>query len=420
MIPLLGASFRLSLWSKKMYRGKSLTLSAFIFCSFFLLSCLKKKPDNNNPASEAIFEWIDKSSINFSRTLDKTTGNFQFQLKGDYSCRVEYWSTDPNVTPNMTSPLAKECPDGLLAITLKFENLDPKVVYKFTIYVWEKGKTIADAKSIIFNETATIAAVDTTKIILLQHNTPTKSTELYNFQIGRTVSTAELTKTYANQNTSNDSNCSDVDPRSEFPFAKTNSQDDDTSNPLDGLSNAVSDGYGVGRALEHPYYKDRLYQVYDGSVDPGLTWVWKFRWNGNANSISSWPPSFWSIRSLSIKLNDRLFPQAKADLAATVNPLEISQTNPEFVFQYEPAEAGFIHLHFKSKDDPNRALYCVFQAGSSTYKIPDSDWQSLPTGQYDVMAIYEAFQIRFKEKSNFPPWVFVMQDWVYTSIDKRG
>lgn len=403
-----------------MCKVKSLTICLLVVIGFLLTSCMKKKSDNNEVASEAIFEWIDKSSINFSRTFDKTTGSFQFQLKGDYSCRVEYWSTDPNVTPNVTAPLAKECPDGLRAITLRFENLNPNVIYKFTIYVWEKDETIANAKTIIFSETANISSIDTTKIVLLQHNTPTKSTEIYNFQLDRTISTAELTNIYANQNSSADSNCSDIDPRSEFPFAKSKSQPIDPNKPLDGLSNVVSDGYGVGRALEHPHYKDRLYQVYDSSVNTGLTWVWKFRWDGSPSSISSWPPSFWSIRSFSIQIDDKLYPQAKTDLAATVSPLEISNTNPGFVFQYEPAEAGFIHLHFKSKDDPNRALFCVFQAGNKSYKISDSDWQSLPNGQYDVMAIYEAFQIRFKEKRSFPPWVFVIQDWVYTSIDKRG
>lgn len=387
-----------------------------------LQGCDKKSNLKTPRQISTIFNMVEESSIYFSRGPDQKTGIFSFSIKENHECRVEYWSTDPNVTPNSSAPLAIDCPEGESQIRITVTRLSPEAAYKFKVYAWKSNEDIGNAQTFIFSESPRTTELNTSDVLVLLHDTPSRANQLHGYRYNNEISTKIIEEDFKNRFDlgQSGSNCYSSVDTDITPFLDPSGSAEQTVGQiLNKISEVSSAGYGNGRMRNHPYYSNRLIQEYINGVEDQLTWVWKFRWDNKPFSISAWPPSYWRIDSLTVEVNNRNYIQQNRDLEATVPPISVGSTSPIFTMKYKQAYLGLIHMHFRSINSDKTELHCVFSANSDTFSIPTQHWNTLNNGTFDVLASYEVAQLRFNQTDTFPPWLVITKDWIYFKMEKR-
>ena len=123
---------------------------------------------------------IDTQDVSFERTSNNDAGNLSFKINPNYDCEVAYWSNNPNINPNSSSPVIYKCPLQIQdSISLLFENLSLVDTYNFEIIAWPRGLSRENSVRYIYKEkTDILENIKVKNIYLIHYNNQTKAMKI--------------------------------------------------------------------------------------------------------------------------------------------------------------------------------------------------------------------------------------------------
>ncbi len=371
--------------------------------------------------SAEVFGLLDDSSIRFTRSPSGTSGDLAFNLKGNHSCRVEYWAEDPNGRPSPGAPLTLNCPnDGKsTAIKLTAEGLVAGIPLTFRITVWPKTLNALSGFPLEFREAQNLDKAQAGFLVIARYVAPRQSNEIYSFQLPKVVSLAEVkAKMSASYDQNEAVECSETGPASEPPFPRISSVEDAQKRPLHGLSEVSTDGFGRAAAAQHPFFATRLVQFYEG-IERQQNWIWNFKWEGAAANFETFPPGY--IANLStIDADNKAVILKNRALSNVIPSIEVGarsfRLTPSILY---PTEISRYELVLKTADASRTVLRCQYTIDQDALVIPDNHYQKLAAGEYLATFVFETNQIHFKDGAAYPPWLITAQDWIHFKINKK-
>jgi hypothetical protein len=371
--------------------------------------------------SQEVDGLLDRDSIRFNRRPSGTSGDFSFNLKGTHSCRVDYWTDDPNGKPPMGSPLTLNCPnDGTsTAIKLSADGLTAGTPLTFRITVWPKALNALSGFPLEFRESQDLGRMQAGFLVIARYVGPRQSNEIYSFQLPKVMSLDEVK---AKMSLSYDQDetvaCSETTAATDPPFPRLSSAEDAQKRPMHGLSQVSTDGFGRASAAAHPFFATRLVQFYEG-IERQQNWVWNFQWEGSAASFETLPPGY--IANLStIDAENRTVILRNRALSNVIPSVDIGprsfRLTPSILY---PTEISRYELVIKAADASRTLLRCQYTIDQDTITIPEVYYQKLAAGEYLATLVFETNQIHFKDGATYPPWLITAQDWIHFKINKK-
>ncbi len=383
----------------------------------FLPAC-KMLPHNirSGTTSSEVNSLLEKDSLNFERAADALSGVLSFTLKGEFNCRVEYWSLDPTGTPPPASPLTSECPTVKRSLDQKLTIAGLKAGFPlaFRIYVWPKTTTFLKHFVQEFRESQDLSKATAQNLVIVRYASPRNSAEIYSFRLATTLSIKDI-KAKLGQIPATP--CVENPPIEELPFIRAHSLEDPQKRPLAGLSAVTTEGFASAAATVHPFYPSRLVEFYAQTARQE-NWKWNFQWEAKAFSFESLPPGY--IGSLSVGDGTTTHVLQNRNLSGSVEAIEINanqlQLSPRILF---PSDASRLELTLKTQDASETVLTCRFPIDRETLTIPPEFIGRLAAGSYLAIFSYETNQVHYQDQSAYPPWIITAQDWIQFRVNKR-
>lgn len=394
-------------------------VSFFALCS---LPACKFIPNTirSDARNAEVYKLIEDGSLKFSRSMEGTSGEFNFQLKDRHNCRVEYWSDDPTGRPAPSSPMAVDCPaeSPQNSVKIPVQNITAGMPLTFRVHVWPKTLTFLTSLSVEFKEGRDLTKVEAGHLVVARYMSPRNSSEIYTYQFAKSTSLAEVKTALQFKGVAGEDTCTTGDVDEEPPFPRFKSQNDKQGRPLHGLGAVSTSGYGTKAAENHPFFPTRLTQYYD-NVDRQQNWKWNFEWEGKKYSFESFPPGYMANVDL-ISGQQRIPIQNRALGNALVSAVELGNQSFSLspILLYAP-EIGVYHFTLKTADASRTVLRCDFSADQRELTIPSNFLQKVTAGEYIATLALDTTQIHYKEGSAYPPWLISTQDWVYFKINKK-
>jgi hypothetical protein len=385
-----------------------------------LLSACKIQPNliRSEPKSSTAFKLIDRDSIGFQRRPDPTSGDFYFQLKDDYRCRVEYWAEDLSSSPNAQAPMSLKCPADQRKHNFTVTDLKPGIPYSFKISVWPQNLSPQASTAVIFRESRSLSNEKTNHMVFARYVGPRRSSEIYTYQFAGETNLLEIRQTFIDHyQRSGSYGCGEDDLTAETAYPRYNSLETGDDRPFHGLGRVATDGYGRGQADAHPFFDTRLSQTYS-DINRQTNWDWYFEWENEVYQFTTYPPGY--LESINLINGDRVAELAQRDLSGATSVVELHdddlklELSPMF-----PADLSFAHIRFRDPFDAAKSFYCSFPVEESQITIPADLVRDFPAGKYDFTVIFETIQIHFEKGTPYPPWIIASQDWVHSQINKR-
>ncbi len=153
-------------------------------------------------SSERIY---NTKNIEFKRNTNFTAGTLTFEIDSNYTCEVSYWTDNPNVTPNKSSPIIYNCPETKNGkYEIYFTDLSLSDSYNFEIASWPKGLDRGLSIKHLFKEdNKNLDNIEISDIYVIQYNHQTKSMKLsylkpevqLNFKELKSEISSEISKT---------------------------------------------------------------------------------------------------------------------------------------------------------------------------------------------------------------------------------
>lgn len=360
------------------------------------------------------FQFIAQDSIGFKRNTAKTEGELFFELKSDLNCRIEYWSDDLSVAPNITAPLALLCPETTdRAFRIPITDLVPGSPYSFKIVVWPKSLDSSAAAAVIFREGGNLEAIKSDVLVIAKHVRPRRASELYAVALKDQNNLSQIKqKIFETRAIDPDQPCQLGQASQALLFEKPEDQ-----NSLFGLKDVSSDGYGRAVAELHPFHEGRLKLSYE-SIESRQNWQWRFNWNQTIYNFEVLPPGY--ITEFNLVQDESIHPLSSASLAGAVEEIDLSTSDLQIEMQnLFPQEIAYLDVLLKDRFNPENSLHCRFSGNESRHTIASDLIGKLKPGTYDFVATFETIQIHYIQDTPYPPWVISSQDWVFSRLRKR-
>lgn len=397
------------------------TILTLLFFANFSTAC-KMLPHSirSELKGQEVFGLLEEDSVRFSRSPSGTSGDLSFTLKGTHSCRVEYWSADPNGNPPAGSPLTLNCPnDGKTTdIKLRADNITVGIPLTFRITVWPKALNALSGFPLEFRESQDLGKVQAGFLVIARYVAPRQSNEIYSFQLPKVISLAEVkAKMSATYDQNEAVECSETPAAADPPFPRISSAEDAQKRPLHGLTDVSTDGFGRSVASAHPFFATRLVQFYEG-IERQQNWIWNFKWEGAADSFETFPPGY--IANLStVDADNRTVIVKNRALGNVIPSVDVGakfRLTPSILY---PTEISRYELVIKTADASRTVLRCQYTIDQEILTIPDTYYQKLAAGEYLATLVFETNQIHFKDGAAYPPWLITAQDWIHFKINKK-
>ncbi|WP_141730732.1 hypothetical protein [Oligoflexus tunisiensis] len=398
------------------------TIFTFLFFANLSTAC-KIMPHSirSDLKNAEVFGLLDESTIRFARSPSGTSGDLTFELKGTHSCRVEYWTEDPNGKPPIGSPLSLNCPnDGkTTAVKLGVDGLVAGIPLTFRITVWPKALNALSGFPLEFRESQNLDTVQAGFLVIARYVAPRQSNEIYTYQLPKVISLSEVkAKMSASYDQDEAVECSETTASTEPPFTRITSVEDAQKRPMHGLSEVSTDGFGRAAAAQHPFFATRLVQFYEG-IERQQNWIWNFKWEESAASFETFPPGY--IANLStIDVENRTVILRNRALSNVIPAVEAGPKSFRLTASIlYPTEISRYELVIKTADASRTVLRCQYTIDQETLTIPDDHYQKLAAGEYLATLVFETNQIHFKDGASYPPWLITAQDWIHFKINKK-
>jgi hypothetical protein len=359
---------------------------------------------------------IDAESLSFVRQPDQRSGSFNFRLKEQYRCRIEYWSQDPNGTPPPASPLSIDCPKDSLQLTqsLTIPNLTPSYPLSFRIYAWPRTTTFLSHYSKYFSEAQDQRPQTAQDLVIVRYLSPRQSVEIYGFRSTGPLSLNDIKAKLINRSAEA---CVEKPALTSTPFLRSSSLEDSAKRPLFGLSQVTTEGFGSGRALPHPFFNTRLIESFEQTARQE-NWKWNFSWESKPYSFEALPPGY--VGELLIGDGQSSRPISTRSLAGKLEIIELSgnhlQLTPRVIF---PSDISRFDLTIKSADASETLLICQFAADKEAFSVPEEILEKLAQGSYLATFTFETHQVHVDRHGDYPPWVISAQDVIQFRLNKR-
>lgn len=367
--------------------------------------------------SRDIYRYIVADSVDFRRGEDKTSGTLTLTLKDDYNCAIEFWSADPNTTPNETSPSVRLCPENQMNISLSYGDLEASIPYIFKISLWPKSLSSANAVFIIINEAERTSQLAAKHLVLHNYNSPRQTGEIYTFLQQDQFNLQQLRETFLRKYALDQGHLCGSKPFSpQLPYIRSQSLEDPQKRPLHGLGKIATTGYGLSTPTVHSYYKTRLISNVE-TINRLKNWNWQFTWEDQNYEFTTYPPAYIQELHISSANSDMSFSNRELQGVLPTYPLtDVAPTiDLKAIF---PGQINFVHIDIKDPYRNDQALFCTYLYQGQPFTIPLSNYKNLGPGTYDFTVTLESIDIHAKSEPSYPPWVLSNQDWIHGKVKK--